>query len=512
MPLAQPYDHQKCAMLSFIIQRLLLAIVTMWAITVLSFIIIQLPPGDFVDAYVARLSASGSSVSAAEAEGLRQLYGLDQPYYIQYLKWMGRLLKGDFGESMEWQRPVAEVLGDRLWMTVVLSFAALLLTWGLALPIGIYSAVRQYSVGDYVITTLGFIGLAVPNFLLALIILYLSFRWFGSNIGGLFSAEMELAPWGWAKFADLMWHLPLPALILAIAGTAQLIRIMRANLLDELRKPYVVTARAKGLSEMRVIMKYPVRAALNPVRIDAGLPVPLPRLGQHHHQPGDELADGRPGIAERADRPGHVSRRHDRAAAGGAHRRRDVHLGSRPDVDRSAHPPSGGPVMTILATAFGRLLGRTPKAAGAVAEDRIAVATQRQLIWWRFKKHKLAVVSLFIVALFYLVAVFADFLAYTDPEASDSRRGYISPQTITWFDSDGAFRPYVHGLKGVRDMKTFKLVYKIDETRKVYIKFFAEGYPYYLLGFIPANRHLLSFDTSVPGERPVPARHGRAGP
>lgn len=251
-------------MLTFIVRRLLLAVVTMWAITVLSFIIIQLPPGDFVDAYIARLSASGSSVSAAEAENLRKLYGLDQSYAVQYLKWMGRLLKGDFGESMEWQRPVAEVLGDRLWMTVALSFAALILTWGLALPIGIYSAVRQYSVGDYAVTTLGFIGLAVPNFLLALIILYLSFRWFGTNVGGLFSPEMELAPWGWAKFVDLMWHLPLPSLILAIAGTAQLIRIMRANLLDELRKPYVVTARAKGLSEMRVILKYPVRAALNP--------------------------------------------------------------------------------------------------------------------------------------------------------------------------------------------------------------------------------------------------------
>ena len=250
-------------MLSFIIRRLLLAVATMWAITVLSFTIIQLPPGDFVDAYIARLSASGSSVSAAEAQNLRLLYGLDQPYVVQYGKWMGRMLRGDFGESMEWQRPVSEVLGDRLWMTVALSFAALLLTWGLALPIGIYSAVRQYSFGDYAITTLGFIGLAVPNFLLALIILYLSFRWFGANVGGLFSAEMELAPWGWAKFADLMWHLPLPALILAIAGTAQLIRIMRANLLDELRKPYVVTARAKGLSEMRVILKYPVRAALN---------------------------------------------------------------------------------------------------------------------------------------------------------------------------------------------------------------------------------------------------------
>ncbi len=154
--------------------------------------------------------------------------------------------------------------------------------------------------------------------------------------------------------------------------------------------------------------------------------------------------------------------------------------------------------MRTLAGLANRLLGRAPKVQGAVAEDRIAIASQRQLIWWRFKKHKLAVVSMFVVALFYLVVVLADFLAYTDPEASDSRRGYIPPQTISWFDSDGAFRPYVHGLKGVRDMKTFKLVYKIDETRKVYIRFFAEGYPYHLLGFIPTNRHLLGFDTSVP--------------
>ena len=251
-------------MLTFITRRFFLALATLAAISVLAFTIIQLPPGDFVDAYIARLSASGSSVSMAEALNLRALYGLDQPYVVQYFKWISRVLKGDFGESMEWQRPVAEVLGDRLWMTVGLSFAALLITWGLALPIGIYSAVRQYSLGDYVFTFIGFIGLAVPNFLLALIILYLAFRWFGANVGGLFSAEMELAPWGFAKFLDLMWHLPLPALILSLAGTAQLIRIMRANLLDELRKPYVVTARAKGLTEHRVIMKYPVRAALNP--------------------------------------------------------------------------------------------------------------------------------------------------------------------------------------------------------------------------------------------------------
>jgi peptide/nickel transport system permease protein len=165
---------------------------------------------------------------------------------------------------MEWLRPVTEVIGDRLWMTMVVSLAAIILTWGIALPIGIYSAVRQYSLGDYFFTFLGFIGLAVPNFLLALILMYLSFRLFDAHVGGLFTAENELAPWSWGKLWDLVQHLPLPALILALAGTAQLIRIMRANLLDELRRPYVVTARAKGLTETRVILKYPVRAALNP--------------------------------------------------------------------------------------------------------------------------------------------------------------------------------------------------------------------------------------------------------
>ena len=251
-------------MLAYIARRAVLAVITMAAISVLSFIIIQAPPGDFVDAYIANLSASGSSVSAEEARGLRVLYGLDQPIYIQYAKWMSRVLVGDFGESMEWHRPVAEVIGDRLWLTITLSLAALILTWGIALPLGIYSAVRQYSVMDYILTTISFIGLAVPNFLLALVIMYFAFVLFGANVGGLFSSEFDLAPWSLAKVWDLTKHLPLPAIILALAGTAQLIRIMRANLLDELRKPYVITARAKGLPEWRVIMKYPVRAALNP--------------------------------------------------------------------------------------------------------------------------------------------------------------------------------------------------------------------------------------------------------
>src|SRR5713226_9249267 len=242
-------------MIAYTVRRLLLALVTIWAISVLSFIIIQLPPGDFVDAQIAQLSASGSSVSAEEAAAMRHYYGLDQPIYVQYGKWLSRVVVGDFGVSMEWQRPVTEGCGGRLWLTMVISVAAIILTWGIALPIGIYSAVRQYSVADYIFTFVGFIGLAVPNFLLALILMYFSFRLLGANIGGLFSSEYQLAPWSLGKVWDLLRHLPLPAFILALAGTAQLIRIMRANLLDELRRPYVVTARAKGLSEMRVILK-----------------------------------------------------------------------------------------------------------------------------------------------------------------------------------------------------------------------------------------------------------------
>jgi peptide/nickel transport system permease protein len=251
-------------MITFVVRRLLLAVVTTWLISVLSFTIIQLPPGDFVDTYIAQMAASGSSVSAQAAAAMRQMYGLDRPFYVQYGKWIGRVMHGDFGESMEWRRPVLEVIGDRLWLTVLLAFAALLITWGLALPIGIYSAVRQYSIGDYLFTLVGFIGIAVPNFLLALVLMYFSFRWFGASVGGLFSAKYSLLPWSWGKVWDLMKHLPLPAVVLALGGTAQLVRIMRANLLDELRRPYVVTARAKGLTERRVVLKYPVRAALNP--------------------------------------------------------------------------------------------------------------------------------------------------------------------------------------------------------------------------------------------------------
>lgn len=251
-------------MAGYIARRFLLAILTIIAITVLSFTIIQLPPGDYVTSYIAQMSSSGSSVSEAEAESLRIQYGLDQPIYVQYFRWMGLIMQGNFGMAMEWGRPVMEVIGDRLTLTIVVSIAAIIFTWVVALPIGIYSAVRQYSIGDYIFTFIGFIGLAVPGFMLALLIMYLGFVYFNANVGGLFSPEYMEAPWTGARVMDLIGHLPVPAIVLGLAGTAQMIRIMRANLLDELRKPYVVTARAKGLSEFRAILKYPVRVALNP--------------------------------------------------------------------------------------------------------------------------------------------------------------------------------------------------------------------------------------------------------
>ena len=261
-------------MLAYLSRRIVLALLTVGAISVLSFVIIRLPPGDYISSYIASVSMSGGFVSEQEVQALRREYGLDKPVYVQYLRWMGMVVQGRFGVSLEYRRPVSEVIGDRLWLTMVVAIAAVLLTWALALPIGIYSAVRQYSLGDYLATFVGFIGLAVPSFMLALVLMYLGFKFFNANIGGLFSGEFDLAPWSLAKVWDLAKHLPLPTLILALAGTAQLIRIMRANLLDELSKPYVVTARARGLSERRVILKYPVRVALNPFASTIGYLLP----------------------------------------------------------------------------------------------------------------------------------------------------------------------------------------------------------------------------------------------
>jgi peptide/nickel transport system permease protein len=246
----------------------------LWAISVLTFAIIQLPPGDFVTTYIAKVGESGGDASAAAVERLRAAYGLDQPVSVQYLKWINQVVHGNLGTSLSLRRPVTDVIGDRIVLTAVVSLAAIVLTWVLALPIGIYSAVRRYSAGDYVLTFLGFLGLAIPNFLLALALMYFAFSVLGLSVGGLFSPQYETAAWSMAKVLDLLKHLAIPAVVLGASGTAEVIRVMRANLLDELRKPYVVTARAKGLPEWRLIVKYPVRVAMNPMASEIGFLFP----------------------------------------------------------------------------------------------------------------------------------------------------------------------------------------------------------------------------------------------
>ena len=252
-------------MLKFIANRLLLFIPTLIAISILTFVLIQLPPGDYVTSYLMELEQSGQEVTAELATALRQRYGLDDPMVIRFFKWIGNIvLRGDFGYSMQWNRPVGDLIWERIGWTVAISLATMLFTWLLAFPIGVYSATHQYSPLDYVFTLIGFLGQSVPNFLIALVFMWLGYKWFGLEIGGLFSEAYLEAPWSWPKFVDLLNHLWVPMVVLGTAGTAGLIRTLRANLLDEIRKPYVVTARAKGLPERRVIWKYPVRVAINP--------------------------------------------------------------------------------------------------------------------------------------------------------------------------------------------------------------------------------------------------------
>jgi peptide/nickel transport system permease protein len=262
-------------MLRFLLRRLLSLTVTLFAVSIVAFAIIQLPPGDFLTTYLANLAADGQTSNQELIDKLREQYGLDQSILIQYGKWMGNiLLKGDFGQSFEWNRPVEEVLWSRMSMTITLSIVTLMVTWMIALPIGIYSAVRQYSPGDYLASFVGFIGVAVPDFLISLVLMYIAFKYFNQSVGGLFSPEFENADWSFPRLLDLISHLWIPVGIIGLSGTAALIRVMRANLLDELRKPYVVAARARGLPEHMVILKYPVRVALNPFVSTVGWVLP----------------------------------------------------------------------------------------------------------------------------------------------------------------------------------------------------------------------------------------------
>jgi peptide/nickel transport system permease protein len=252
-------------MVRYIVKRLLLMVPTLVAISIVSFTIINLPPGDFVDRIVAQRLTAGEAVTAQEAADLRAFYGLDRSVGEQYVVWVSNIfVRGDFGRSFRWDLPVRDLVWERMALTLLLSVSSLLFIWVVAIPIGIFSAVRRYSLGDYIATFLGFVGVSIPNFLLALVLMFISFRYFGQSVGGLFSPQYINAPWSLAKILDLLGHLWIPMIVLGTAGTASLVRTLRANLLDELSRPYVTTARTKGLPESWLIVKYPLRHALNP--------------------------------------------------------------------------------------------------------------------------------------------------------------------------------------------------------------------------------------------------------
>ena len=261
-------------MLSYIVRRLLLAVPTIIAISVIAFIVIELPPGDYASTYVMRQQWAGREVTPEMEEVLRQRWGLDRPAYVRYFFWARNFVTGDFGQSHDLGVPVREVLLSRLAGTVLVTVSALLFSWMVAFPIGLYSALRQYSAGDYFWTFTGFLGLSVPNFLLALVLMFVSFKYLGAGIGGLFSPEYQEAPWSFAKVFDLLQHLWIPVVVVGTAGTASLIRVLRANLLDELKKPYVEAARARGLSEIRLVIRYPLRIAVNPFVSSVGWVLP----------------------------------------------------------------------------------------------------------------------------------------------------------------------------------------------------------------------------------------------
>jgi peptide/nickel transport system permease protein len=262
-------------MTRYILQRLALLPLLMVIYSFVIFVIIQAPPGDFLTAYVATLASSGSSLSAEQIAAMRHQYGLDQPMIVQYFLWVQHLLHGDFGLSLEYQRPNAELISEMLGLTLALALFSFVLTWVLAIPAGIYSATHPRSVGDHILTVINYIGVATPNFMLALILMWVAFAYFDVSVTGLLSPDYVNAPWSWGRVADLLEHIWLPALVLGIAGTARLSRIMRANLLDELNKPYVVTARAKGMKEWRLVLRYPVRLAFNPLVSTIGWYLPL---------------------------------------------------------------------------------------------------------------------------------------------------------------------------------------------------------------------------------------------
>lgn len=261
-------------MRTFILKRIIQAIPILFGISVISFMIIQLPPGDYLTTYVNNLRSQGDMISDEQVKALEQQYGLDQPIYIQYWKWITNFVRGDMGQSFYWNKPVRTLIGERIALSMAVALFSLILTYAIAIPVGLFSATRQYTLTDNILTVAAFIGVGLPSFLIALVLMYYGARYLGLSAGGLFSPEYLDAPWSWGRVVDLLKHMWLPAIVIGVSGTAGTIRVMRATTLDELSRPYVEAARARGLKEITAVLRYPARVALNPIMSTIGWQLP----------------------------------------------------------------------------------------------------------------------------------------------------------------------------------------------------------------------------------------------
>ena len=438
-------------MLRYLVHRLLVMVPTLVAISMIVFVIIQLPPGDYLSTMLAELQSQGEGAQQAKIEYLRELYGLDRPLWEQYLYWAWGLLHGDLGYSFEYDRPVATVIGDRVFLTFVISFATILFTWVVSFPIAIYSATHKYSWADHTLTFIGFLGLATPNFLLALVLLYVANVWFGTSIGGLVDPQFLDQPMSWAKFVSVLEHLWVPVVVIGTAGTAAMIRRLRANLLDELQKPYYVTAKAKGLPPWKALAKYPLRMSLEPVHRRHRQPAARVHLRLGPGLGRAVAADHRADPGARAADPGHVPRRLVPDAGIVPGRDRRAGLRSAAGLARPAHPLRRRAGAMSSAPTSGPLPQRYVDAAPfdphdveqlTPEQERFYTASQWRLMWWKFRRHQLAVVSAAILLLFYVAIVIVEFLAPYNVHTRNAKFIYAPPQPIHLFHDGRLIGPH----------------------------------------------------------------------
>ena len=478
-------------MIGYIGRRLGYMAVLLVAISMVAFFVIQLPPGDYLTVVMASMAGQGMHFTEEQVLLLKERFGLDLPMHLQYLRWAWNLLQGDLGLSFSYGRPVMGLVLDRLPLTMLISLLTILFAYAVAIPIGIYSATHQYSLGDYGFTVLGFVGLATPNFLLALLLMYVLLKLFGISAGGLFSPEYEFEPWSVARVVDALLHLPLPVLVAGTAGTAAVVRVMRSTLLDELKKQYVITARAKGVAEQRLVMKYPVRVALNPIIATAGwllpeivsgstivaivlsLPTVAPLLLRALTSQDSYLAGSiimvlaaltvigtlASDLLLAAHRPAHPLRAQMRAFAG------------------------------LRAPAARR--NRTARHDPTALEEGYYLATQWQLMRRRFRAHKLALIGATVLIVLYLTTLLGEFFAPYDSFRRFADYPFAPPQRLRFIDQGRVSpRPFVYGYERFRDPESLRWRFNVDRSLRYPLSFFVRGDEYYVLGLFETDLHL----------------------